>query len=208
MTLRPHGIIMAVVLAWLSWAPAPASAADAAAAERFIADLGDRTIDILQQPDLTLDEATAGFRELFSENFDIPTIGRFVLGRYWRAASPAQREEFLGLFRELIVETYARRFSEYSGQSIEVLGSREVSERDSMVSTQIVDSSGGTIAAIEWRVRDRDGRQRIIDVVVEQISMGVTQRSDFDAVIQRGGGNIDALLDALRDQIQTAQNQS
>ncbi len=208
MTLRPHGIIMAVALAWLSWTPAPALAADAAAAERFIADLGDTTIDILQQPDLTLDEATAGFRELFAENFDIPTIGRFVLGRYWRAASPAQREEFLGLFRELIVETYARRFSEYSGQSIEVLGSRELSERDSMVSTQIVDSSGGTIAAIEWRVRDRDGRQRIIDVVVEQISMGVTQRSDFDAVIQRGGGNIDALLDALRDQIQTAQNQS
>ncbi len=206
MTRRPHSIILGIVLAWLSWTPA--TAADTAAAERFITDLGDETIEILQQPDLTLDTATTRFRELFSENFDIPTIGRFTLGRYWRAATPEQREEFLDLFRELIVETYARRFTEYSGEGFKVLGSRELTERDSMVTTEIIDADGVTVAAIDWRVRDRDGRQRIIDVVVEQISMGVTQRSDFEAVIQRGGGNIEALLDALRDQIQTAQNES
>ena len=206
MTLRPQSIIMAVVLACLTWTPA--SAADTEQAELFITDLGDRTIEILEQPDLTVEEATSRFREVFSSNFDIPTIGRFVLGRYWRTATPTQRDEFLELFRELIVETYARRFTEYSGQSFRVLGSRDLSERDAMVSTAIVAPDGGTIATIDWRVRQRDGRQRIIDVVVEQISMGVTQRSDFDAVIQRGGGNIDTLLDALRDQISLAQNQS
>ena len=206
MTLRPQSIIMAVVLACLTWTPA--SAADTEQAELFITDLGDRTIEILEQPDLTVEEATSRFREVFSSNFDIPTIGRFVLGRYWRTATPTQRDEFLELFRELIVETYARRFTEYSGQSFKVLGSRDLSERDAMVSTAIVAPDGGTIATIDWRVRQRDGRQRIIDVVVEQISMGVTQRSDFDAVIQRGGGNIDTLLDALRDQISLAQNQS
>ena len=205
MTLRPQSFILGIVLAYLSWAPA--IAADTAAAERFITDLGDRTIEILEKPDLTADEAASQFRELFSSNFDIPTIGRFVLGRHWRAASPTQREEFLELFRELIVETYARRFTEYSGQSFQVAGSREVSERDSMVSTAILAADGRTVATIDWRVRERDGRQRIIDVVVEQISMGVTQRGDFAAVIQRGGGNIDTLLEALRDQIQTAQNQ-
>ena len=205
MTLRPQSLILGIVLACLSWMPA--TAADTVAAERFITDLGNRTIEILERPDLTADEATSQFRDLFSSNFDIPTIGRFVLGRHWRAASPAQREEFLELFRELIVETYARRFTEYSGQSFQVAGSREISERDSMVSTAIIAADGRTVATIEWRVRERDGRQRIIDVVVEQISMGVTQRGDFAAVIQRGGGNIDTLLEALRDQIQTAQNQ-
>ena len=205
MSLRPLSFILGIVLVFLSWTQA--SAADTAAAERFITDLGDRTIEILERPDLTADEAASQFRELFSSNFDIPTIGRFVLGRHWRAASPAQREEFLELFRELIVETYARRFTEYTGQSFQVAGSREISERDSMVSTAILAADGRTIATIDWRVRERDGRQRIIDVVVEQISMGVTQRGDFAAVIQRGGGNIDTLLEALRDQIQTAQNQ-
>ncbi len=206
MTLRPQSIIMAVVLACLTWTPA--SAADTEQAELFITDLGDRTIEILEQQDLTVEEATSNFRDLFSSNFDIPTIGRFVLGRYWRTATPAQRDEFLDLFRELIVETYARRFTEYSGQSFRILGSRDLSERDALVSTAILAADGRTIATIDWRVRQRDGRQRIIDVVVEQISMGVTQRSDFDAVIQRGGGNIDTLLDALRDQISLAQNQS
>lgn len=206
MMLRPHSLLMALLLACLM--VRPAAAADAEAAESFISDLGDQTVTILQEPDLTLDQATARFRDLFSSNFDIPTIGRFVLGRYWRSASVPQRQEFLELFQELIVETYARRFSEYSGQSFRVDGSRELSERDSMVSTEITNAQGGTIATIDWRVRERDGRQQIIDVVVEQISMGVTQRSDFDAVIQRGGGNIDALLDALRDQIETAQNRT
>lgn len=207
MTLRPHGFLTALLFAALTFAPVPA-AADTEAAERFIDDLGDRVIEILQRPDLTVEEATESFRQMFSQNFDIPTIGRFVLGRYWRSATPGQREEFLTLFQELIVETYARRFTEYSGQSFRVGGSREVSERDTMVSTQIVNTNGSTIATIDWRVRERDGRQQIIDVVVEQISMGVTQRGDFDAVIQRGGGNIDVLLDALRQQIQTAQNRS
>ena len=206
MTLRPHGILMALVFACLTLRPA--AAADAEAAERFIASLGEQTVTILQEPDLTLDQAMAEFRELFSSNFDIPTIGRFALGRYWRSATPQQREEFLDLFQELIVETYARRFSEYSGQSFRVDGSREVSERDSMVSTEIINPDGASIASIDWRVRQRDGRQYIIDVVVEQISMGVTHRSDFDAVIQRGGGNVDVLLDALRDQIETAQNRT
>jgi phospholipid transport system substrate-binding protein len=204
MTLRPHGILMALVIACLTLRPA--AAADAEAAERFISNLGDQTVMILQEPDLSLDEATAQFREIFASNFDIPTIGRFVLGRYWRSATAPQRQEFLELFQELIVETYARRFSEYSGQGFRVDNSRELSERDSMVSTVITNAQGASVASIDWRVRQRDGRQQIIDVVVEQISMGVTQRSDFNAVIQRGGGNIDVLLDALRDQIETAQN--
>lgn len=208
MTLRPHGIVAALFLACATWTSVPAAAADTAAAELFIEDLGNRTIDVLKRPDLTLDQATSDFRELFAANFDIPTIGRFVLGRYWRAANAQQREEFIELFRELIVATYARRFSEYSGQGFRVDGSREVSERDSLVSTAILNADGGLIATIDWRVRDRDGDLKIIDVVVEQVSMGVTQRSDFNAVIQRGGGNIDVLLDTLRDEIQTAQNES
>ncbi len=208
MMLRPHSIIAAILLACITWTPVSAAAADTAAAEQFIGDLGDRTIEILQRPDLTLDQATSDFREMFSANFDIPTIGRFVLGRYWRTANAEQREEFIELFRELIVATYARRFTEYKGQGFRIDGSRTVTERDTMVSTAILNADGSLIATIDWRVRDRDGRLKIIDVVVEQVSMGVTQRSDYNAVIQNGGGNIDVLLEALRDEIQTAQNAS
>lgn len=207
MMLRPHGILAAVVLACVAWNPVPA-AADTGAAERFIADLGNRTVSILQQPDLTLEKAMSSFRELFRSNFDIPTIGRFALGRYWRVATPPQQQEYLRLFEELIVETYARRFTDYSGQGFRITGSRELTDRDTLVSTEILTAEGALIAMIDWRVRERDGRMHIIDVLVEQVSMGVTQRSDFNAVIQRGGGDVEVLLEALRNQIQTAQNQS
>ena len=206
MRLYSPRTVAALFAAGLTLSIAPARAADPAAAERFIADLGSQVVSTLQRDDLTLEEAELQFRDVFRTNFDIPTIGQFALGRYWRAATPAQRQEFLSLFEESIVETYARRFTEYSGQSFRVSGSREISERDVLVSTSILNQDGELLVVIDWRVRERDRGFQIIDVVVEQVSMGVTQRSDFNAVIQRGGGNVEVLLQALREQVQTAQS--
>jgi phospholipid transport system substrate-binding protein len=186
---------------------APAQAADQRAAETFIRDLGDRAVEIFRQPDLTPEAAVPQFRQLFSASFDVPTVGRFVLGRYWNVATPAQQQEYLALFEDLVVETYARRFSGYSGESFEVLGSRPEGDNDVMVHTRIVRPEGPPVA-VSWRTRERGGRPKIIDVVVEGISMLVTQRNEFAAVIQRNGGRIDALLDALRMRIATAQAQS
>ena len=206
MRLYSPRTVAAIFAAGLTLSIAPARAADPAAAERFIADLGIQVVSTLQREDLTLEEAELQFRDVFRTNFDIPTIGQFALGRYWRAATPAQRQEFLSLFEESIVETYARRFTQYSGQSFRVSGSREISERDVLVSTSILNQDGELLVVIDWRVRERDRGFQIIDVVVEQVSMGVTQRSDFNAVIQRGGGNVEVLLQALREQVQTAQS--
>ncbi|NNG03307.1 MAG: ABC transporter substrate-binding protein [Inquilinus sp.] len=205
MKLLPPGAAAALFAAGLALSPFASRAADAAGAERFIAALGDEVVSTLQRPDLTLEEAETQFRGVFRTNFDIPTIGQFSLGRYWRVASPTEREEFLLLFEEMIVETYARRFTEYSGQSFRVTGSREISERDVLVSTSIINADGQLVVVIDWRVRQRETGYQIIDVVVEQVSMGVTQRSDFNAVIQRGGGKVEVLLQALREQVQTAQ---
>ena len=208
MRLLPPRALAAVFAAGLALSTTLTRAADPAAAETFIADLGQQVVSTLQREDLTIEEAELQFREVFRTNFDIPTIGQFALGRYWRVASPAQREEFLILFEESVVETYARRFTEYSGQSFRVSGSRAISERDVLVSTSILNADGQLLVVIDWRVRERDPGFQIIDVVVEQVSMGVTQRSDFNAVIQRGGGKVEVLLEALRQQVQTAQRES
>lgn len=173
------------------------------AAARFIQDLGTRAVEVLIQPDLERSEAEKRFRTLLGEGFDVPYIGRFVLGRYWRAATPDQQREYLDLFEKLIIEVYADRFSEYSagdldpGETLRILGHRPEGERDAIVDTQIVRPDGPPVA-VQWRVRDRNGTPKIIDVAVEGVSMSVTQRNEFSSVIQRGGGQIEALLRALR----------
>lgn len=198
--------VATTLLAFAGWAavPAPAQADPRSeAAARFVQDLGARAVEILVTPDLRRQETEDRFRALLNEGFDVSYIGRFVLGRYWRSATPEQRQEYLTLFERLIVKVYADRFSEYSGQGLDsretlrILGHRPEGEHDAIVQSQIVRPDGPPVA-VEWRVRERNGQNRIIDVAVEGVSMSVTQRNEFASVIQRGGGSMDALLNALR----------
>ena len=164
-------------------------------AARFIHQLGNRAIETLRTSDLTLDQREAQFRGLLREGFDLAFIGRFVLGKFWRAATPEQQEDYLALFGEYVVQTYSARLGGYSGETMAVVSTRQASEKDFVVRTQIDRPSGPPVVA-EWRVRTTGGGFRIIDVMVEGISMAVTQRSEFASVVQRDG--IDGLLVILR----------
>ena len=164
-------------------------------AARFIHQLGNRAIETLRTSDLTLDQREAQFRGLLREGFDLAFIGRFVLGKYWRAATPEQQEDYLALFGEYLVQTYSARLGGYSGETMAVVSTRQASEKDFVVRTQIDRPTGPPVVA-KWRVRTTGGGFRIIDVMVEGISMAVTQRSEFASVVQRDG--IDGLLVILR----------
>ncbi|MGQ9369832.1 MlaC/ttg2D family ABC transporter substrate-binding protein [Azospirillum sp. ST 5-10] len=180
--------------------PAVAQAADSAAAD-FIKKLGDEAINTFSRSDLSRQQALQSFTRLLHQGFDIPYIGRWVLGRYWNAATPDQQREYLRLFERLIVDTYANRFLEYSGETFTITGSRPEGNSDTMVETQIVRPSGPPVG-VTWRVRKQaDGGHKIIDVVVEGVSMGVTQRSEFASVVQSSGGNVSGLIDALRNRV-------
>jgi ABC-type transporter MlaC component len=138
------------------------------------------------------------FRKLLRDSFDMKTIGRFALGRYWRDASDSQKQEYLNLFQNMVVEVYAQRFNDYNGQDFTVGNSRLDGEKDTMVTSYIVSADGQKIQ-IDWRVRFKNGKYQIVDVIVEGVSMSVTQRSDFSSVIQRGGGSVDVLITHLRE---------
>ena len=164
-------------------------------AAQFINQLGNQAIQALRAPDLTLEQREHHFRNLLAQGFDLHFIGRFVLGKYWRQATPAQQNDYLAVFGEFILQTYSARLGGYVGETLTVVDARQANEKDVVVRTNIDRPSGAPIVA-EWRVRTTDGRMRIIDVAVEGISMAVTQRSEFAAVVQRDG--IDGLLTILR----------
>jgi phospholipid transport system substrate-binding protein len=176
-----------------------AAAADPAA---VITSLGNQALEVLGNnvdPKLRV----ARFRQLFSEDFDVPGIARFVLGRYWRIATEPQQQEFVKLFADYIALAYSNRLAEYSGETLRVTGSRPAPD-GSVVSSEIVRPNGAPPAKVDWVLTPHDGAYKISDVVVEGVSMAVTQRSEFASVIQRNGGQVQGLITALRQKTEAA----
>ncbi len=199
--IRLRGLLVPAVFAALLGASdaAVASADDAA---RFVDRFGNQTIQTLQAADLTRAERESRFRSLLAEGFDLAFIGRFVLGKYWRMATPEQQRAYLTLFGEYLLQTYTAHLEGYAGESMTVLGARQATEKDAVVRMAIV-RPGGPAIITDWRVRSTANGYRIIDVAVEGISLAITQRSEFAAVVQRHG--IDGLLTVLRDHTAAAQ---
>jgi phospholipid transport system substrate-binding protein len=196
MSLRFAARTSALLLAVILPLAAPARAADDSAG--FIADLGQRTVKVLASK-LAEKEREAQFRVIFNEGFDVTAISRFVLGQYWRTASEAQRQDFVALFEAYVVHAYAVRFNEYAGQQLQVVGARAEGDDSSLVQSRIAQPNGAPPLKVDWRVGKTGKGFKINDVVVEGISMAITQRQEFASVIQRNGGQIDALLKLLRE---------
>ena len=179
------------------------SAAVPEAAE-FINRLADRAIADLSDKTMAVDMRLQHFRRLLADGFDVPQIGRFVLGRYWRLANDDERREYLRLFEEYIVQTYAARFGDYAGENLKV--GTAISEPDGAVTvnSQIIRPSGPPVK-VEWKLRREAPSFKIVDVMVEGVSMSITQRDDFSATIQAKGGKVENLLAILRERVKTTQ---
>ena len=165
----------------------------------FIEKLADKAVAALTIDDISRVERVQRFRKLLNDHFDVKTIGRFVLGRYWRKASEEERAEFLMLFEDLIVDTYVDRFAKYSGENLSVTKTEAAWNDDSIVFSSINRPGGGPPVGVAWRLRLRNGSYLIIDVMVEGVSMGQTQRSEFASVIRRNDGEVKGLIAKLRD---------
>lgn len=166
-------------------------------AEKFINSMANRALDFLDDDSMTHDQKRSEFRKLLQDSFDMSTIGRFSLGRYWRVSTAEQRREYQSLFKEMVIDVYSDRFGEYTGETFETRGFRADGEKDTIVNSFIVPDAGPEVQ-VDWRVRYKNGRYQVVDVIVEGVSMSVTQRSDFASVIQRGGGDVEVLLSHLK----------
>jgi phospholipid transport system substrate-binding protein len=174
-------------------APVAAAAADPAT---LITDMSNQALAVLGK-NVSPSQRDARFRELFNRDFDVPAIARFVLGRYWRIATPAQQQEFVRLFAVYTAFTYSNRLAAYSGETLRVTGSQPEPDGP-IVTSEIVRRNGAPPTKVDWRLSRTDGTYKITDVIVDGISMAVTQRSEFASVIQPHGGQVQGLLALLR----------
>ncbi len=166
-------------------------------AQDFISSMGQKAVSFLGNSNLSKAQKQKEFRNLLKTSFDMAYIGRFALGRHWRSTTAEEQAEYQTLFENMIVGVYSSRFGEYQGEKFSIDGSRVDGKKDILVHSSII-ANGGSKIKVDWRVRERNGAMKVIDVVIEGVSMSLTQRSDFSSVIQRGGGKIDSLLKHLR----------
>ena len=180
-------------------APPVVNPADAVA---FMNQVWDRAVEVLnKKSDPALRQER--FRQLFHADFDCPGIARFVLGRYWRDASEEEQKDFVKLFEEYVVFVYTARLSNFGGQDFKIRGSR--SDGDGvMVSTDVFSPGGSSPLKIDWRLVSDNGTYKINDVIVEGVSMLVTQRSEFASIVQRNGGQVRGLLAMMREKTASA----
>jgi phospholipid transport system substrate-binding protein len=196
------GMALALAAGFGAWVGLPRPAAALLEEDRarsFIEGLAADAVEALTTGQATHAEKMQRFRSLLSDNFAVTDIGEWVLGRYWALATPEERAEYLELFEEMIVATYVRRFERYAGETLTV-GRAFTSSGggDILVDSQIVHPDGLEPVNVGWRVRAYDDGPKIVDVIVEGVSMGQTQRSEFGSVIRRNNGEISGLLSEMR----------
>jgi phospholipid transport system substrate-binding protein len=195
MTRRLLLTALSVLLTFTSMPPGASVAA--ADADDFMNALWSRAGEALAKK-VPPAERLERFRQLFRADFDGPAIARFVLGRYWRSASEEERQEFLKLFENYVVYVYGTRLSDFNGETFKVRSSRTDGD-GTIVSTDVFTSGANAPMKVDWRLIPENGGFKITDVIIEGISLMVTQRSEFASVIQRHGGQVGSLLALMRE---------
>jgi phospholipid transport system substrate-binding protein len=180
-------------------ADAPAPGSDGA--RQFINELANKAIAVMAEKSESDADRSQMFQALFVSSFDLPAIGQRVLGRYWRTASPEQRDKFLKLFQQQEVLTWASRFKSYNGQRLVVESADPGQNGGWDVRSHIEQPSGGSPIPLTWTVNQVDGGWRVTDIVVSGASMSLTLRQDFGSVLDANGGKVDGLLAAMQKKI-------
>lgn len=129
-------------------------------------------------------------------HFDFERMSYFVLGNFWKKATPEQKKRFLSEFKHLLVSTYATALSEYSSEEeIVFMPTRVSSNPDVVVVPTEIRQTGSAPVGVAYRMYRNDDVWRIFDVAIGGISLVTNYRANFAGQIRKGG--MDGLLESM-----------
>ena len=193
--IRPAAVALALAAA-LHALPAAGNPAARSAPIQMIEETVAEVLAVLNDAALSTADKRSRLEDLAHAHFDFETMSRLVLARNWKRFSKPQQAEFVEEFKNFLAHSYGDRIDRYTEEKVEVTGERQEPRGDVTVKTRIV---GGQYsdAVVNYRVRQRDGEWRVIDVVVEGISLVFNYRDQFKEVVSRHGP--EGLLKRLRE---------
>ncbi len=136
------------------------------------------------------------FERIFARYADVNIIARSTLGADSRRASSSQMRAFTDAFRGYVARKYGKRFNEFAGGKIEVKGVRRVKSWHEVRSTVYL--RGESPFEVLFLVSDRSGKDLFFDMVIEGVSLRLTERTEIGSMLDRRQGNIDAMIQDLR----------
>ena len=166
-------------------------------AEAFVEVQAQKVLSVLADRSLSLAQKQQAFRRLIDQIADVPKITNFVLGKYARTISPAQRAQFNTVFRTYAENVYQSRISEFRGETLKVTGSVARTAGDVVVSTLVL-GGGRDPIAVSWRVLGAGGAWKVVDVQIRGVWLAITQQQDFVSTIDNAGGDIGVLIAQLQ----------
>jgi phospholipid transport system substrate-binding protein len=185
----------------LSIAPMVGQAAETSA-EAVVQGLVEDIWTTLRRDDVAPNERADALAAVLETRTDVALIGRLALGRYWNRLPEPEREDYLALFREVVIGSMARRLNTYAEDAkspleerFQIVGSAAVGDDDVLVRSKVFPSRGEPLD-LDWRLRGTDSGPAVIDLIIEGASLLVSQRSEFAAVIERA--DVAGLLAELR----------
>lgn len=175
-----------------------AAQAQAGGAMALVKTVSEQLVAIVNGPGSVADKRPK-IRRVMDAHVDVDDIARFCLGRFWRSASPDQQKTYLELFHSVLLNNISARIGEYVGVRITL--QRAIPRDDTEVVASTVERPNNPPAHVDWVVAKPSGSLKIVDLVAEGTSMRLTQRSDYGAFLGRNNGNVQSLIDAMRQQI-------
>ena len=146
-------------------------------------------------------ERNARFEKLFNSALDLKFIGQFVLGRYWKTATAEQRDEFIDVYRKLNVKTWSKRFDEFKGKEFVFKGTSPSSSAEQIFVNTIVQMEQAEPATVVWRVRQKDNDMKVVDIIIENVSLAITARNEYSAFIKKSPNGVDGLIADLKNKL-------
>ena len=170
-------------------------------AVEMIENLTKQGVEQIVNSTASVEEKNAVFKKLFTENLDLDFIGKYVLGRYWRTATPQQKNEFINLYKEFNVKTWSKRFDEFKGKRFVFEGTSPSSNKSQIFVNTSVPMDEGAPISVKWRVYERKGELKVIDIIIENVSLAQTARNEYTSFIAKSPDGIDGLLNNLRNKV-------
>lgn len=170
-------------------------------AEQYVQVQAQRVLQVLSDNSMSTTDKIRTFRGVVDQIADVPRITRFVLGKYARIATPAQRQQFDALFRTYAQDVYETRLNQYHGETIKVVGSIVRNPGDVIVNSTV---GGGKLDKPEhvgWRVINAGAGWKIVDVEVSGVWLAITQQQDFVSTIDNAHGDVGVLIAQLQNDV-------
>jgi len=168
-------------------APIQAARVREGIAKEFIAALAARASGILARTGQDLGERERALRGLLHERFALPFIARIALGKYWRRLKGDGRNRYVDLFGEFVLKAYGMKIAAFKPNDFRVVGAVPRGKWDVVVESRVRQSDGGPPIRVGWRVREIGGSPRIIDILIEGVSMALNERQEFSSVVSHNG---------------------